>query len=110
MKREKVDAWMALSRGGDVAARRQAIRELCPCQVRVDHSDVWMRCIEMTRDPDVKVRRHALHALCDGSPRAYEGLIVAALEAMRDDSDPKLRRRVRKVLASHRRDGNLNVL
>ena len=48
--------------------------------------------------------------LCDGSPRIYETRILGVLEKFQHDSNERLRKASRKVLATHRRTGTLNIL
>ena len=98
------------SRDPDPEVRRQAVRDLCPCEVKRNDAEVWSRVFEMTQDPDVRVRRNALHGMIDGSPASVEARVVGALEGMRDDPAPKLRRNVRKILARYRRTGKVNEL
>lgn len=101
-------ALLDASRDPDPEVRRQAVRELCPCEVKRNDPEVWSRVFELTQDPNQRVRRNALHGMIDGSPREFEGRVVAALEAMRDDPEPKIRRNVRKILARYRRTGKIN--
>lgn len=89
--------------------RGSAVTHLCPCHVKRNHDDVWDRMLSMASDPDVKVRGWVLHVLTDGSPRSREADVVQVLGKMVDDPDPKLRRRARKILAHHRRTGDLNI-
>jgi hypothetical protein len=90
-------------------SHRRAVRELCPCELKMNHSEAWDRILELTRDRDAGVRRNALHTLIDGSPRQRESDGVCALERMRNDSDGKMRRHARKLLARHRRTGRINL-
>jgi hypothetical protein len=64
----------------------------------------------MADDSDSHVRRWILHVLCDGSPRIYEERIIGVLEKFRQDADERVRKSARKVLASYRHSGTLNVL
>lgn len=64
----------------------------------------------MADDPDPHVRRWIVHVLCDGSPSIYETRILAVLERFQNDPDERVKRRARKVLATHRHSGTLNVL
>ena len=91
------------------AERKRAVRELCPCELKIDNSRVWNRILELTRDENVGVRKGALHSLIDGSPRAREREVIEALEGMRDDSDAKLRRHARRLLDRYRRTGRVNI-
>jgi len=94
----------------DARARRRALRELCPCDLKRNVPDVWQRVLAMVTDPDAKVRGAVLHTLCDGSPRAREAEVLRALDALAADSDLGVRRRARRVLSAHRRTGRVNVL
>lgn len=98
------------TRDGDARVRARAVRELCPCQVKVNEAEAWDRILEMCTDPDAKVRSLVFHVLCDGSPREREPEIVMALDEMAHDADPRLRRRVRRLAAHYRHTGRLNVL
>lgn len=91
-------------------ARREALHALCPCSTRAEYPEVWDRVFEMVDDQDPKVRGDVLHVVCDGSPRSREAEVVALLEKLSHDADQKLRRRARKILASYRAGGHLNVL
>ena len=92
----------------DPEVRRKAVRDLCPCQVKMKDADVWDRVFEMTRDPNVRVRRNAFHGILDGLPSELTAKAGVTLEAMRDDPEARLRRQVRKVLARLRRTGRIN--
>jgi len=64
----------------------------------------------MAGDSDSYVRRWILHVLCDGSPRIYEERILGVLEKFQHDEDERVRKASRKVLASYRHSGTLNIL
>ena len=51
----------------DPTCRQQAVRDLCPGELKFNHPAVWDRLVEMTRDPVVSVRRNALHSLTDSA-------------------------------------------
>ena len=108
--RHEIDELLELSRSEDARERSEALRVLCPCQVKFNDRRVWDRTLEMAADPEVKVRATVLHLLCDGSPRERHAEVVAAVERMQQDTDDKLRRRARKVMAQYRKTGNINVL
>ncbi|HLX04623.1 MAG TPA: HEAT repeat domain-containing protein [Candidatus Binatus sp.] len=108
--RAEIPRLLELSRDGDSKARLEAVRALCPCEVKVHDSQIWDRFLEMADDPDAHVRRWIIHVLCDGSPSIYEARIVGVLEKFQNDPDERVKRRARKVLASHRHSGTLNVL
>jgi hypothetical protein len=108
MKARRIDALLEASHDPDPHARKVAVRELCPCALKVNDARAWDRVLELTRDSNRDVRRIALHTIIDGSPRSREAEVVRTLEAMRDDPDQRLRRQVRKVLARHRATGRIN--
>ena len=109
MKPRGIDELLRQSYDPDPTLRKWAVRELCPCELKLNDSDTWDRILEMTSDFNVGVRRNALHALIDGSPREREPEVIGALEGMRDDPDAKLRRHIRKLLARYRRTGRINI-
>jgi len=94
----------------DAKERARALRDLCPCEIRVNVDDVWDRVLEMAGDPDPHVRSLVLHTLCDGSPASRRDDVVGAVEAMQQDVDTRLRRRARGVMAAYRRTGRINQL
>lgn len=91
----------------DPRVRRQAVRDLCPCQVKRKDLEAWTRVFELTRDPEIVVRKNAFHGIIDGLPAELTDEAAAVLEAMRDDPEPKLRRQVRNVLSRYRRTGRI---
>jgi hypothetical protein len=99
-----------LSRYGDSKVRLKAIQALCPCEVKLHDSQIWDRFLEMADDPNPNVRRWILHVLCDGSPETYESRILGVLEKYQHDADERVKRSARKVLASYRHSGTLNLL
>jgi HEAT repeat protein len=109
MKRQSIDELLEATRDSDARVRKNAARELCPCEIKLNDSRTLNRLIEMTADPDRDVRRIALHTLIDGSPRSRQADVVRALESMYNDPDPKVRRHVRKILARHRTTGKINL-
>lgn len=94
----------------DPGMRIAAVDQLCPCRLKADYPQVWDRLLGMATDVDVKVRSHVFHVLGDGSPRTREAEVVQAMERMQHDPDPGLRRRARKLLATYRRTGRINIL
>jgi len=101
---------LEMSRDVDPKVRVEAVRILCPCQLKMDIPRVWDRLIEMAQDESVLVRKNVFHVLADGSPRHREQQIAGVLETMHNDADSKLRRRVRRLLAHYRHGGRLNIL
>jgi len=108
--RSEIPDWLELTHSRDARDRRKALAALCPCEVKSHDARIWRRVLEMAYDPDASVRRWVLHVLCDGSPAGYQADIVRVLESRYQDSDDRVRRSARKVLATYRRSGSLNVL
>jgi HEAT repeat protein len=106
----EIDEVIDLSHDPDPKQRAEAVRVMCPCQLKMDIPRVWDRLIEMAQDENVNVRSNVFHVLADGSPRYREPQIVSVIEQMHNDPDPKLRRRARKLLAHYRHGGRLNAL
>ncbi len=108
-RRADIADLIALSSSACAGERADAVRAMCPCEVRANVPTVWRRLLELAEDPDPKVRRSALHNLCDGSPAEYRSEVLATLERMSHDPDDKVRRQARHVLAGYRRTGKVNV-
>jgi HEAT repeat protein len=108
--RSEIPRLLELSRDPNSKVRRKAIQALCPCEVKIHDSGIWQRFLEMADDPDPYVRRWILHVLCDGSPTTYQRRIFGVLENFQQDADERVRRSARKVLASYRHSGTLNIL
>lgn len=108
MKARRLDALVKATHDADPHARKAAVRELCPCVIKVNDARAWDRVVELTRDSNRDVRRIALHTIVDGSPRSREIEVVHALETMRNDPDQKLRRQVWRIFARHRATGRVN--
>ena len=108
--RSAIPRLLELSRDGDSKSRLEAVRALCPCEVKIHDSQIWDRFLEMADDSDSHVRRWILHVLCDGSPRIYEERILGVLEKFRHDADERVRKSARKVLASYQHSGAINIL
>lgn len=106
----EVDAWLELTYHPSPDVRSKALRSLCPCHVKAQDNRIWQRISDMAADDSKRVRATVFHALGDGSPHALEADVIATLESMRDDPDQGLRRQVRKLLAHHRRTGEVNIL
>lgn len=109
MDAQSIDALLSETRHANARRRRTAVRELCPCVVRANHTRIWDRIFELIRDPDLGVRRVAFHALIDGSPKDREAEVLASAEHLLDDPSEKLRRQARKLLAAHRHTGRVNI-
>ena len=88
--------------------RKEAVKLLCPCEVKFDSDEVWDRLFEMVEDEDDNVRSLVFHNFTDGVPKERNERAVAVIESMAHDPHAKLRRRVRKTLARYRRTGNLD--
>ncbi len=107
---DAIQELLAQTYSDDADERAQAVRELCPCHLKRNLSEVWGRMIALQADPERRVRTQVLHVLADGSPREYELQVVAAIQTLAQDDDEKIRRNARKVLAKYRKFGNINVL
>ena len=105
-----IDVIIDLTSHENAQVRQKALREMCPCRVKMDISDFWQRVIEMVDDPATNVRQQVLHTMCDGSPAHMEYEVAEALEAFNRDPDAKIRRKAHKVLTAYRRTGKWNVL
>ncbi|MGE4607355.1 MAG: hypothetical protein AAEJ52_11485 [Myxococcota bacterium] len=57
MKFHEVDTILERTHHADPKERAWALRELCPCQIRVNVDAVWQRVIEMGGDPDERGKR-----------------------------------------------------
>ena len=110
MQQDDVEYLLEISRDPRPEVRTEAVRELCPCELKFNSQAVWSRLIEMAKDSHVSVRQNVLHVICDGSPQERETEVVQALEGMYQDPDRKLRRQVRQILARYKHTGNVNVL
>ena len=108
--RSEIPDWLELTRSTDSRKRLEAVRKLCPCELKSDAVEVWERILQMGDDPDARVRRGVIHTLCDGSPVRYRAEIVKLLESRYHDPDDKVRKSIRRVLANYRHSGNVNVL
>jgi HEAT repeat protein len=107
---ETVSEYLERTYNSDPVKRKKALKELCPCHVRVDIPEVWERIFEMCQDEDGSVRDQALHSLGDGSPTHLEERIVAVLEDKYNDPHPSVKKKARKMLNAYRKNGKWNVL
>ena len=107
---EDIDVLVDLTKHEDPTIRQKALREMCPCHVKVDIPDFWSRIFEMTKDPSDNVRLQVLHNMCDGSPPHLESQVAEALDEFNRDSDSQIRRKAHKVLTAYRKKGKWNVL
>ncbi len=109
-RRADIADLIALSSSISAGERLDAVRAMCPCEVRANLPMVWRRLLELADDPDPRVRRSVLHNLCDGSPAEYRAAVLAALERMSHDPDQRVRKHARQVLAGYRRTGRVSVM
>ncbi|KAK2147214.1 hypothetical protein LSH36_563g00012 [Paralvinella palmiformis] len=105
-----IDMIIDLTHHSDPQVRQKALKEMCPCRVKSDIDDFWLRVFQMMDDPDERVRYQVLHTLCDGSPAHLEDRVAEGLECFNRDPDKKIRRQAHKVLTAYRRTGKWNVL
>ncbi|MDA1190827.1 MAG: hypothetical protein O3A46_03975 [Candidatus Poribacteria bacterium] len=92
----------------DPKVRKQAARDLCPCELKMNYAPAWNRLLELIHDDDADVQRIAFHTLTDGSPREREAEIIEAIKALENVKEPKLRRQVRRTLMQYRTKGKIN--
>ena len=52
-----IDTIIDLTKHDSPLVRKAALREMCPCRVKTDIDDFWVRVMEMTDDPDKNVRQ-----------------------------------------------------
>jgi HEAT repeat protein len=107
---EDIDELIALTYDPDPRLRKEAVHALCPCNLKANYEQVWDRLLAMITDEDASVRDQVLHTLGDGSPREREREVLQAVEQLQHDKDEKVRRKARKVLASYRHGGRINIL
>lgn len=98
------------SKSCDPNVRKNALKEMCPCNVKMDIDELWERIYEMKDDPDPRVRYQVIHSLCDGGPRSREEEIIEILRTFWNDKDKKVRKAARRALTSYQHTGNWNIL
>jgi HEAT repeat protein len=106
---QQVQELLTLTRDRDPSVRRVAVKNLCPCHVQRDLSEVWGRLLELTRDPDPGVRMDVLHNLTDGSPAELAPRVVAAVEELMGDPADNVRGYAAFLRARQIRRGKVNV-
>lgn len=52
-----VDVIIGLSEHKDPSVRKAALKEMCPCRVKIDIDEFWDRVLSMVDDPDDAVRQ-----------------------------------------------------
>ena len=87
----QLDELLSLTQARDPDIRRVAVKNLCPCHVRRDRTDVWTRLLQLTRDPNPGVRMDVLHNLTDGSPPELAETVLGVVDSLLEDPDPKVR-------------------
>ena len=58
-----IDVIITLTKHERPDVRQKALREMCPCRVKDDINDFWIRVLEMTEDPADNVRQQVRHFL-----------------------------------------------
>lgn len=108
MKEEKVQELLEPTYDRDPKVRKEALRELCPCEINANVPQVWDRILEMAHDSDSNVRRIVLHLVTDGSPNSRREEILEVMNGMRNDPNPRVQKQVRAILKRYQRAGRLN--
>jgi hypothetical protein len=106
---EQVAGFLELTHDDDPRVRQVAVRNLCPCHIQGDVTEVWDRLFEMSSDPDSGVRGDVLHTVFDGTPRHMRERALGLLETFRNDPDRRHRRGAVDRLALYRRTGYLTT-
>ena len=52
-----IDVVISLSKHSDPLVRKAALKEMCPCRVKIDIEDFWDRVLAMVDDCDDEVRQ-----------------------------------------------------
>lgn len=110
MCEETMEQYLTRTYDANPAKRRKALKELCPCRVRMDIPELWERIFAMLNDEDGSVRDQALHNLGDGSPSHMEERILEATQKMYNDPHDGARKKARRMLNAYKRTGKWNVL
>lgn len=110
MKTTTIETIVDLTRHPSATVRQAALKQMCPCRVKKDHSDFWIRVLQMVDDEASNVRFQVLHTLCDGSPAHLEFDVVDALDQFNRDPDKKIRRTAHRVLTGYWKSGKWNIL
>jgi hypothetical protein len=87
----QIDELLSLTHARDPDIRRVAVKNLCPCHMQRDRSDVWTRLLELARDPHPGVRMDVLHNLTDGSPLELAETILSVVDNLQEDPDALVR-------------------
>jgi hypothetical protein len=88
---QQVDELLSLTQARDPDVRRVAVKNLCPCHVQRDRTDVWSRLLHLASDPNPGVRLDVLHNLTDGSPPHLAQAVVTVVESLMHDPDTNVR-------------------
>ncbi|EGR32863.1 hypothetical protein IMG5_068400 [Ichthyophthirius multifiliis] len=107
---EDIDEIIKYTYYEDNDIRLKAVSEMCPCRVKDDNDEFWVRIFQMANDPDPKIRYKVLHIMCDGSPERLENEIIQQLNQFNRDLDKDIKRLAHKVLGSYQKTGKWNIL
>ena len=55
-----IDVIIALTKHEKPVVRQRALREMCPCRVKEDIDDFWIRVVQMVEDPADNVRQQVM--------------------------------------------------
>ena len=109
-KTSDIDVIIELTKHENARVRKRALKEICPCRVKSDIDEFWLRVFAMVDDPDDEVRKQVLHTVCDGSPLHLEDEVMNTVLRFNNDSNATIRRTAHKVLATYRSKGKWNIL
>ena len=58
-----IDEIIDLTKHENPQVRQKALREMCPCRVKTDIDDFWLRVLEMLDDPANNVRQQVCNII-----------------------------------------------
>ena len=106
---QQVSELLSLTLDRDPDVRRVAVKNLCPCHVQRQRSDIWERLLQLASDSNPGVRMDVLHNLTDGSPPELAVAVVAVVEGLLRDPDANVRGYASFLRARQKRFGRINV-
>jgi len=104
-----LDELLQLTQDRDPNVRRVAVKNLCPCHVQRNVTEVWQRLIALSQDRHPGVRMDVLHNLTDGSPAELAAEVCVIVERLTHDPDPTVRGYAAFLRTKQMRSGRVNV-